>query len=488
MIEAQIVYSKLQAVCRQMGEALQRISRSPLVSQDRAFATAIFTNELKLAIQHQYEPEHLYAMKDSVDHLFDYFSFDISDGDILLVADPYNGGTKGQTLTMVAPLFYHGELVLFPAVRVQIADLAGEFPGGFNPDAFEIWQESMRITPVKLYKQGLLQQDVLRFLLANSRVKSLYQSELDAMYACLRYAQKELQRLIKQYGQRLIESVYTMTNYSNRRIVEHISQYPKKTMDSKITFASNGENITIYVSINTSTNQVAIDFNGTGMQVNTPVNASLSTTKAFATWPILAPLADEIAINEGVLEAFEIHVPKGSLLNPDFPASVGFSTFITGHFISGVITKALQQGNTSTKLYSKIHGPGPQAILFSPFGMLKETVPLFLVPGYPESSEGWGPSALFGDRELVSAEELEFNYGFKMVKREKKANQMIVEIINENFVFNVITIIPEVENNTYGNITIQTNENRKTFHKSSTGISIRPGNRLEFVYERTGGQ
>lgn len=106
MIEAQIVYSKLQAVCRQMGEALQRISRSPLVSQDRAFATAIFTNELKLAIQHQYEPEHLYAMKDSVDHLFDYFSFDISDGDILLVADPYNGGTKGQTLTMVAPLFF----------------------------------------------------------------------------------------------------------------------------------------------------------------------------------------------------------------------------------------------------------------------------------------------------------------------------------------------------------------------------------------------
>lgn len=130
MIQAQILYRKLQAIGREVGDNLQRISRSPVLSQDRAFAAAIFTNELKIAVQHQYEPEHLFALKESVENLFDYFSFDIADGDVLLVADPYSGGTKGQSLTMAAPLFLEGELVLFPAIRAQMIDLAGEYPGG----------------------------------------------------------------------------------------------------------------------------------------------------------------------------------------------------------------------------------------------------------------------------------------------------------------------------------------------------------------------
>src|SRR5690625_6828146 len=71
MIEAQIQYSKIQAISRQMGENMQRISRSPLVSEDRSFATAIFTGELELAVQDGYEPEHLFALKESIDHLFE---------------------------------------------------------------------------------------------------------------------------------------------------------------------------------------------------------------------------------------------------------------------------------------------------------------------------------------------------------------------------------------------------------------------------------
>nr|MDH3154514.1 hydantoinase B/oxoprolinase family protein [Bacillus licheniformis] len=83
MIQAQILYRKPQAIGREVGDNLRRISRSPVLSQDRAFALQpIFTNELKIAVQHQYEPEHLFALKESVENLFDYFSFDIADGDV----------------------------------------------------------------------------------------------------------------------------------------------------------------------------------------------------------------------------------------------------------------------------------------------------------------------------------------------------------------------------------------------------------------------
>ncbi|GAB2556769.1 hydantoinase B/oxoprolinase family protein [Gracilibacillus alcaliphilus] len=488
MIEEQIQYSKLQAISRQMGETLQRISRSPLVSQDRAFAAAIFTNELELAVQHQFKPEHLFAVKESVAHLFDYFSFDISDGDVLLVADPYNGGTKGQSLTMAAPLFYQGELVLFPVIRVQMIDLAGEFPGGFHPNAFEIWQESMRITPIKLYKQGLLQRDVLKFLLANSRVKSLYEAELNAMYACLRAAQTQLLSLMKHGKKQLDHAISVMSDYSHRRILEQIKQFPNQDMHSELTFNSNAEVINLHVTIKALKDRLKINFEGTSKQVQTPVNAALSTTKAYAVWPVLAPIAEEVAINEGLLQAFDVVVPKGSVLAPKFPAAVGLSTVITGHYIAEVITKALKNNDTADDLYLEIHGPGPQAILFPPFGKERETEPLFLAPGFPESLQGWGPSALFGDRKLVSAEELEFNYHFKMVKREQKDKQMIIQIINQGASFDVITIIPEKAGRSYGEIKMDTKENNLVLHGSTVGNRLNHGDEIAFIYERGGHQ
>ncbi|MFC4403405.1 hydantoinase B/oxoprolinase family protein [Gracilibacillus xinjiangensis] len=488
MIESQINYSKLQAVSRQMGETLQRISRSPLVSQDRTFATAIFTSELSLAVQHQYEPEHLFAVKESVNHLFEYFSFDISDGDILLTADPYNGGTKGQTLTMAAPLFDQGELVLFPVLRVQMMDLAGEYPGGFNPDAFEVWQENIRITPIKLYKQGLLQRDVLRFFLANSRVESVYEAELQSMYACLRAAQEQLLVLIKQYRNQLDISISEMQHYSNRRVVEQINQLPKDNMSAELLFKSNNKDLSIQVSVSPTEDKLKIDFDGTIEQVALPVNATLPVTKAFAVWPILAPIAEEITINQGILDAFEISAPKGSLLHPKFPASVGFNTAVTGHFISEVITTALRNASASETLFSEIHGPGPQAILFPPFGQNKETEPLFLVPGYPESKQGFGPSGLFGDRKLVSAEELEFNYSFKMIKREKEANQMTIRLVNEGDLYQVVTIIPEKIDHSLGEIRIMSKGDQYALNQSTAGISFHNGDEIEFVYEMGGNQ
>lgn len=488
MIESQIHYSKLEAISRQMGENIQRTSRSSLVSEDHSFATALFTGDLKLAIQHEHEPEHLFALNESIDHLFEYFSFDIADGDVLLVADPYHGGTRGQALTMASPLFHQGKLVLFPVIRLQMTDLAGEFPGGLNANAFEVWQENMRITPIKLYKQGLLQRDVLRFLLANSRTPSLYESELDGMYACLRLAQEQILELMDQYGNKLNQSIEIMCNYSKNRLMEHIKQLPKEKMKSEMFFSSGKEIAKIAVSLYSNDEQVMIDFEGTSDQLNTPVNATLTTAKAFAAWPLLAPLADDIAINDGVLSMFVVQAPKGCLLHPRFPASVGFSSIITGHFISEAVTKALENGNTPESIYSAIHGLGPQVVLFPPFGNNTETEPIFLAPGYPESKNGFGPSALFGNRTLVSAEELEFHHNFEMIKREINDNQqMIVRLVNKGKNYLVNMIIPENNDKKYGSISIYSDGKKKTYAKSVVEKQLKPGDEIEFIYMTEGG-
>jgi len=488
MIESQIQYSKIEAISRQMGENLQRISRSSLVSEDRSFATSLFTEDLKLAIQHAHEPEHLFAINESVAHLFEYFSFDIADGDVLLVADPYTGGTRGQAMTMASPLFHQGKLVLFPVIRLQMTDLAGEFPGGLNANAFEVWQESMRITPIKLYKQGLLQRDVLRFLLANSRTPSLYESELQGMYSCLRSAQEQILELINQHGNKLNQSIEVMSNYSKNRLVEQFNQLPKEVMKSEVTFTSEEELAKIAVSLYSNENHIIIDFEGTSKQLETPVNATLTTVKAYAAWPLLAPLADEITINDGVLSMFDVQAPEGSLLHPRFPASVGFSSMITGHFISEAVTKALQKGHAPESIYSAIHGVGPQIVLFPPFGNSKETEPIFLAPGYPESKQGFGPSALFGNRTLISAEELEFHHSFEIIKREVNDNdQMIVRLVNKGNDYLVNMIIPENSEKKYGSITIYSDEKKETYAKSVVEKQLKPGDEIEFSYTKEGG-
>src|SRR5690606_4318072 len=199
-IREQIIYGKLAAVNLHAGERIQRIARSPLLASSRRLAVALLTPEVRLAHQIQYEVEHMYALRESVRSALDFFAYDIAEGDVIITADAYGGGTRGQALTMIMPLFVEGELTLFPAIRAQLSDLGGEIPGGFHVLAHEQWQESTRLTPVKLYIRGKLQRDVFRFLLTNSRTAEWLGADLRALPACCQEMQRMLLELFGLYG------------------------------------------------------------------------------------------------------------------------------------------------------------------------------------------------------------------------------------------------------------------------------------------------
>ena len=104
----------------------------------------------RLVAQDQGEPSHLAAVQSTVAYMLDAFAFNLSDGDIILAGDPYCGGTWGGVLTLVRPFFHGGDLRFLAALRFAVPDLAGDIPGPFQPGAHEIWQEALRVTPVKL--------------------------------------------------------------------------------------------------------------------------------------------------------------------------------------------------------------------------------------------------------------------------------------------------------------------------------------------------
>ncbi|PWA09429.1 methylhydantoinase [Pueribacillus theae] len=488
MIEAQIFYSKLQAICREMGHNLERTSRSPLLALDRSYASAILTEELELAVQKQYDVGHLYALRDSVATMFDYFSYDLAEGDIILVADPYSGGTQGQTVTMAAPLFQEGELVLFPVVRAQMMDFAGEYPGGYHPEAFEVWQEGIRVTPIKLYHRGVLQRDVWRFLLANSRAPSLLESDLKAMVACLRLAEEQIADVLGSYRPEETEAFLKhIFQYSETQVRRLISDLPEVTFQSKACLKDEkaGE-VPIHVKLMKENDSLTIDFSGTGNQVETPLNSPIASTKAYAVWPFLTSFENGIDLNEGTLLPFHFNIEEGTIVSPHFPAATAFSGKITGHFISEAVVSSLRSGGLKKEIIPSIHGMGPEAVLYPPIGKEREIEPLFLVPGFPISSSGWGPSPLYGEKLLVSAEELEMHDGFQMVSRELDNGQgMTVQLVNHRADIYANLIQPVAKNEEYGSIEI-TGSRTASFHESALGELLKYGDQITFRYPGKG--
>ncbi|MBP1991816.1 hydantoinase B/oxoprolinase family protein [Paenibacillus eucommiae] len=483
MIEAQILYGKLKAICQEMGNNLFRNSRSALLARDRSYAVGLLTGDLELAVQIQYDPEHLFALRESTRSMFDYFSYDIAEGDVLLIADPYQGGTQGQTITMAAPYFHDGELMLFPVIRAQMSDMAGEYPGGYHAEAFEVWQESLRLSPIKLYKGGVLQRDVMRFLLANSRVSTLFASDLLAMYACGQAAHQQIQALLKQIRPEMIkEYVSLMFDYNAKRVYKHIQSFSTVSGQGKAVFTAGAAGqVEITVTVRREENELVLDFTGTGSEVAGPYNSPPAMTAAYAVWPVLAPVFEDISINEGTLRAFRVKADEGSLVHPNFPAATAFSGKVTGHFIAQAVSQALKGSFAASDGGSDIHGPGPQAILYEPVGLSPETELLFLTPGFPTAANGWGPPGLNGDRLLVSAEELEMHHGFQLWKREREDEAqggMIVTMINGQEALQMNVIVPEGEAGSIGCITV----GETAYRRSANAVTLQKGDQLVFHY------
>lgn len=431
-IREQIIYGKLAAINLHAGERIQRIARSPLIAESRRLAAAILTPEAQLAHQIQFEVEHMYALRDSVRSALDFFAYDIAEGDVIVTADAYGGGTRGQTLTMIMPLFVEGELVFFPAIRAQMSDLGGEIPGGYHPLAHEQWQESMRLTPAKLYVGGKLQRDVFRFLMTNSRTAEWLGADLGALYACCQEMQRTLLELLGQYGASAVSqaavAMIAHTEAQARRFLQQPGPAAHGRGSAALPAECGGGRVLVAASL--SGGRLVLDFTGTDGQLAAPYNSTEAMTKSVAAAAALAGCLDELPINDGLLAALEFKLPEGSLVSPHFPAATALSGHATAHVIAAAVTEALRLATDAIggDSYPAIHGGGPWAMLYHPVGSAKVT-PLLIEPGFAEVTDGWGPSALFGSGRLLSAEELESGYGFRLEKRERRLDgSMQVEL------------------------------------------------------------
>jgi len=168
-ITVSVLQLRLEAIVQEMGEAMLRTAYSQILNSSRDFSTAVCDGEGRLAAQAEHVPIHVGAMPWAVQAIQEFFTGRIHPGDMFLLNDPYHGGNHLPDLTVLLPVFVADRLVFWSINRAHQSDIGGATHGAYNPGATEIWQEGIRVTPLKLHDRGELRDDVLHMLATNVR-------------------------------------------------------------------------------------------------------------------------------------------------------------------------------------------------------------------------------------------------------------------------------------------------------------------------------
>src|SRR5215471_3638008 len=185
-IVASVIQHRVLAIVEEMGEAMLRTSYSQILNSSRDFSTAICDMDGRLVAQAEHVPIHVGALPYAAKAMTEFFADDIHKGDVFLLNDPYHGGNHLPDLTAFVPVF-DGEKPVFWAInRAHQSDIGGATHGAYNAGATEIWQEGIRITPLRLYEKGELRRDVMEMLAVNVRHPRDFRGDVAAMIGSAR--------------------------------------------------------------------------------------------------------------------------------------------------------------------------------------------------------------------------------------------------------------------------------------------------------------
>lgn len=402
-LAAQILGNRFAALAHEGATGFAAMSRSPLVIEDGQYACAILDADGRLIAQDQGEPSHLAAVQATVAHTLDAFAFNLAEGDVILTGDPYCGGTWGGVLTVMVPVFHDGELRFLTAIRFAAADLAGNVPGPFQPDAHEIWQEALRITPVKLVRAGAPQKDVRQYLTRNTRATALLDSDLTTAMVTATRIGATIARMINAKGLELVLIA-----------AEHRITYGAARAKAALSGLTGGTGQTLPITVTAGAHPV-IDLRDAPTSNDDAMNMTLATTRAVVLTQLLAGVIEDAGLSQGILDAVNIRTSPGTITDAAFPAAVSCGWRVVAPMLSAALAQV-------TGTVPAFHAAAPMAILFDEIGAGPVTQPMALSPGFTPQAGCAGSDAASGRRRIISAEEAEMGGRVRLHCRETKGD------------------------------------------------------------------
>lgn len=322
----EIFNNLFRAIAEEMGITLQNTSYSVNIKERLDFSCAIFDHQGQLVANAPHIPVHLGSMSESIHSLIAANGHEMKPGDVYLANNPYNGGTHLPDITVITPVFLDDSTqpLFYLASRGHHADIGGITPGSMPPNSTHVEQEGILFDNVKLVDRGqFCESDILDRLLhvpypARNPQQNL--ADLQAQIAANARGIQELTRMIEQYGLSIVQ-IYTQAVQDNAE--EAVRRAIQVLKDGEFTaLTDEGDRIQVKLKINHSDRSATINFTGTSPQRVSNLNAPIAICKAAVLYVFRTLVEDDIPLNAGCLKPLNIIVPKGCLLNPEFPAAV----------------------------------------------------------------------------------------------------------------------------------------------------------------------
>lgn len=328
-VTVEIVGNLLLSIAEEMGIAIIKSAYSTNIKERRDISTAVFDPEGNMVAQAEHVPMHLGSLLSIIKEVYKKYPAErIKPGDMFIGNDPYNGGgTHLPDITIVAPVYAKKKIIGWVANLAHHSDVGGKVPGSTSGDAVSIFQEGIKIPILRVCQNDEVNEEVIDFIMANSRIPGERYGDLNAQIASNRVGMRRLSEAYEVYGDLLIDSMYELQDYAERRLKAGISKL--KDGDYEFTDymddagAASPDPIQISVKISIHGDTMDLDFAGTHKQVEGPINVTYNGLLATVFYSLKALIDPGIPSNAGIYRVFNIIAEPGLIINAQNPAPVG---------------------------------------------------------------------------------------------------------------------------------------------------------------------
>ena len=322
----EVVHNALSGISDAMAVTLVRTSRSSIVRLGYDFSTGLLSPGGELVGQGLCQPIHMGGMPPALKACVEHYEGRIFPGDILINNDPYEGGSHLPDIFLFKPVFAGETLVAYACAMSHHTDVGGRVAGGNASDSTEIYQEGLRIPPLKLYQRGAPNRTLLRIIEKAVRVPDKVLGDIRGQVSALRLAEEELLRLAGRHGaERFLDLQGEVLDYTEKLTRMRIRELP----DGVFRFTDHVDDdgfgcgpITIVANLVKEDDEIRVDFTGTSPQVKGAINNPLDSTKSMVYAVTRAVLGGEIPNTGGYFRPVTVTAPEGTYVNPRPPAAV----------------------------------------------------------------------------------------------------------------------------------------------------------------------
>ena len=374
-IELEVFKNLYHSIAEEMGAALRRTSFSPNIKERRDYSCAVFDSEGRVIAMGDHMPVHLGSMPMSVAAAVEHST--LEPGDVVMLNDPFRGGTHLPDITLVMPVYiskvksiskvkgsgrgrplHTSHPDFYVASRAHHADVGGMYPGSMGP-CREIYQEGLRIPPVKILRGGKVVPDVLALLLNNVRTPEEREGDLGAQIAACQTGARRLGEICSRYGlARTQRAARSLLDYSEAMMRNFLESIPPGAYSAEDFLDDDGVNdkpVRIAVTLrvhgrgqkpsggNALKKAITIDFTGSDPQVEGAINAVEAITVSACFYVFRCLLQEDVPATAGLLRPIEVIAPTGTVVNAKLPAAVAGGNVETSQRIVDVLLKALAQ-------------------------------------------------------------------------------------------------------------------------------------------------